>query len=151
MATVVIEGLAGFAPLEGKVLGTSGAFEITQERIEQFCRSVDNTEWIHWDEERCKKSPFGTTVAPGMMAAALFPKLFFDLVDICGVETMLFQGSDRIRLLGPIRKGAKLTQAVKVARVETREKGLSVAYEVTWNLVGEEQLVGIGTFLVRYM
>ncbi|MGB3273542.1 MAG: MaoC/PaaZ C-terminal domain-containing protein [Xanthobacteraceae bacterium] len=150
-ASIVIDGLSGFAPLEGTTLGTAGPIEITQDRIDQFCRSTENTEWIHWDEERCKASPFGTTIAPGMMAAALFPKLFFDLVEIRNVDTMLFQGSDRIRLLAPLVQGARLTQTVKVGRVEPRERGLSVSYDVTWNTVGSDKPIGVATFVVRYM
>ena len=148
---VVIDGLNGFRALVGKRVGTSGPVEVTQAKIEEFCRAVDNDEWIHWDIERCKKSPFGTTIAPGMFTQTYFSKLWFDMVDIRNVKNMLFMGSDRVRLISPLKCGSKFTMTVDVAKVEEREKGIAVYYDVTWNVVGEEKPVTVAQFIIRYM
>jgi acyl dehydratase len=148
---VVIDGLDGFRALVGKRVGTSAAVEVTQEKIEEFCRAVDNDEWIHWDIERCKKSPFGTTIAPGMFTQAYFSKLWFEMVDIRNIKNMLFMGSDRVRLLAPLKCGSKFTMTVDVAKVEERDKGIAVFYDVTWNVVGADKPVTVATFIIRYM
>ncbi|MDH3689052.1 MAG: MaoC/PaaZ C-terminal domain-containing protein [Gammaproteobacteria bacterium] len=148
---IVIDGLDGFRKLEGQTLGTSEPVEITQKRIEDFCTAVDNDEWIHWDIERCKNSQFGTTIAPGFLSPSLFPKLFFDMVDIRNVGTMLFSGSDRVRLLSPMKCGSKMMQNVKIDHVEERDNGIAVYYDVTWNVVGQDKPVGVAMFIIRYM
>lgn len=147
----VIDGLDGFRALVGKRIGTSEPVEVTQEKIEEFCRAVDNTEWIHWDLERCKKSSFGTTIAPGMYTQSYFSKLWFDMVEIVNVGNMLFLGSDRVRLLSPLKCGDRFTMSVDVANVEERENGIAVFYAVTWNVVGAEKPVTVAIFIVRYM
>jgi len=147
----VIRGLDGFRALAGQTLGTSAPIEISQKRIEDFCTAVDNDEWTHWDVERCRDTPWGTTIAPSFLAPSLFARLFFDMVEIVDVGTMLFQGSDRMRLLSPMKSGSRLTQTVRIDRVEERDRGIAVFYDVTWNVVGEEKPVGVAMFLIRYM
>ena len=122
MSKRVIDGLDGFRALVGETIGTSGLVEVTQQRIERFCESVDNDEWIHWDVERCKASPFGNTIAPSMFTLAYFSKLFFEMVEIENVPNMLFLGSDRVRLLAPLVCGEKFNITVKLERGRGEEE-----------------------------
>ena len=151
MSKRVIDGLDGFRALVGETIGTSGLVEVTQQRIEQFCESVDNDEWIHWDVERCKASPFGNTIAPSMYTLAYFSKLFFEMVEIENVPNMLFLGSDRVRLLAPLVCGEKFNITVKLDRVEEKKNGINAFYESTWNVEGKEAPIAIGLFIIRYM
>lgn len=148
---VVIDGLDGFRKLVGKRVGVSAPVLVTQQRIEDFCRAIDNDEWIHWDIERCKKSPFGTTIAPGMMTQAYFSKLWFDMVDIQNVKNMLFMGTDKVRLLAPLKCGDEFTMSVDVEKVDEREKGIAVFYDVAWTVTGQEKPIAIAKFIIRYM
>lgn len=148
---VIIDGLNGFRGLAGKRVGVSAPVKVTQEKIEDFCRAVDNDEWIHWDVERCKKSPFGTTIAPGMMTQAYFSKLWFEMVDIRNIGTMLFLGTDRVRLLAPLKCGDEFTMSVDVEKVEEREKGIAVFYDVAWTVSGADKPVTVAKFIIRYM
>ncbi|MGV3655286.1 MAG: MaoC/PaaZ C-terminal domain-containing protein [Noviherbaspirillum sp.] len=147
----IISGLDGFRALVGKTIGPSRPVEVTQERIESFCRAVDNDEWIHFDAERCKEAGFGATIAPGMLTQAFFSKLWFDMVDIRDVPKMLFLGSDKVRLLAPLKCGQSFTMSVTVQRVEEKENGIAVYLDVTWNVVGQEKPVTVATFIIRYM
>lgn len=148
---LVIDGLEGFRRLAGQEIGTSQPLEITQERIEQFCRATDNYEWTHWDVERCKASPWGNTIAPSFLAPGLFASQLFQMVEIVNVNTMLFQGSDRIRLISPLVCGSRLTQTIRIDRVEERDKGIAVYYDVTWNVQGKEKPIAVAMFIIRYM
>lgn len=148
---VVIDGLAGFRAMVGKTLGPSEPIEVTQQRIESFCHAVDNDEWIHFDEERCRQAGYGTTIAPGMMTQAYFSKLWFQLVDIRNVPRMLFLGSDRVRLLAPLKKGQAFTMSATIARVEEKDNGIAVYLDCTWNVIGQEKPVTVATFVIRYM
>lgn len=148
---VVIDGLDGFRALEGRTLGPSRAVEVTQDIIAQFCGAVENDEWIHWDEERCRASSFGTTIAPGMLTPSYFPRLWFELVEIRNIKSMLMLGSDRIRLLAPLKRGARFQMSVTIARVEEREKGIAVHLDATFHVVGEEKPASIANFIIRYI
>jgi acyl dehydratase len=148
---VIIDGLDGFRSMVGKTIGPSDPIEVTQQRIESFCHAVDNDEWIHFDEERCRKAGYGTTIAPGMLTQAYFSKLWFQLVDIRNVPRMLFLGSDRVRLLAPLKKGQAFTMSATIARVEEKDNGIAVYLDCTWNVVGQEKPVTVATFVIRYM
>lgn len=148
---VIIDGLDGFRKMVGKSIGPSDPIEVTQQRIESFCHAVDNDEWIHFDEERCRQAGYGTTIAPGMMTQAYFSKLWFSLVDIQNVPRMLFLGSDRVRLLAPLKKGQAFNMSATIARVEEKDNGIAVFLDCTWNVVGQEKPVTVATFVIRYM
>ncbi|MBX3596682.1 MAG: MaoC family dehydratase N-terminal domain-containing protein [Rhizobiaceae bacterium] len=148
---IVIDGLDGFRALKGAKLGPTPPITVTQAMIEQFCTSVQNEEWTHWDVERAKASPFGATIAPGMLTPAYFPKLWFDLVDLRNIDTMLLMGSDRIRLLSPLKCGSQFTMTAEIREVEEREKGIAVHIDATFNVVGQERPVSVTNFIIRYM
>ena len=96
-----ITGLADFRAREGEVLFTSPPLVASKQMIQQFCRSVNQLDWFHFDEDRCAASPFGTIVAPGMFTLSLIHSVYFDNVELKGLRA-LFLGSDRFRILRPI-------------------------------------------------
>src|SRR5690606_38270473 len=98
-----------------------------------------------------KEAGFGTTIAPGMLTQAFFSKLWFDIVDIRDIPRMLFLGSDKVRLLAPLKCGQSFTMSATVQRVEEKENGIAVYLDVTWNVVGQEKPVTIAAFIIRYM
>ena len=49
---VQINGLDDFAKHLDKPLFTSYPIEITTEKMQQYCLSVNNQEWVHWDDSR---------------------------------------------------------------------------------------------------
>jgi acyl dehydratase len=145
-----VEGLEGFTALVGTTIGPSRAIEVTQEKIEQFCLATENTEWIHWDKERCAAAPFGTIIAPSWFAPSYFSKLFFEMVSLEKIDNMLLMGSDRIRLLSPLKCGAKFTMTVVVAKVEHREKGIAVFYDASFTEVGQTKPISVTNVIIRY-
>jgi acyl dehydratase len=117
--------------------------------IQQFCRSVNQLDWFHFDEERCAASPFGAIVAPGMFTLSLIHSVYFDNVELHGLRA-LFLGSDRFRILRPVKAGDHLSLTFTVNTVEVRDEGFAVHYDFSWQVNGEEQPVTLGNFIVRY-
>src|SRR3546814_427169 len=146
-----IDGIDGFKKCNGQQIGPSELVLVTQERIEAFCHAVDNDEWIHFDKERCVSAGFGNTIAPGLLTQAYFSKLWFDMVDIVNIPRMLFLGSDKVRLLAPLKCEQEFTMTVTVANVEDKDNGIAVYLSVVWNVIGQEKPVTIATFIIRYM
>ena len=146
---LVIRGLEDFQAREGEVLFTSEPLTANKEMIQQFCRSVNQLDWFHFDEERCATSSFGAIVAPGMFTLSLIHSVYFDNVELQGLRA-LFLGSDRFRILRPVKAGDQLSLAFTVGRVEVRDDGFAVHYNFSWHTNGEEQPVTLGNFIVRY-
>lgn len=146
---VLISCLEDFRAREGEILFTSAPLCTTKDSIQQFCRSVNQMDWFHFDEERCAASPFGTIVAPGMFTLSLIHSVYFDNVELQGLRA-LFLGSDRFRILRPVKAGDQLSLVFTVKNVEAREQGFAVHYDFSWHANGEEQPVTLGNFIVRY-
>ena len=145
----VIRSLEDFQAREGEVLFTSAPLTANKEMIQQFCRSVNQLDWFHFDEERCAASSFGAIVAPGMFTLSLIHSVYFDNVELQGLRA-LFLGSDRFRILRPVKAGDQLSLVFTVDRVEVRDDGFAVHYNFSWHTNGEEQPVTLGNFIVRY-
>ena len=146
---LVITSLEDFQAREGELLFTSAELTANKEMIQQFCRSVNQMDWFHFDEERCAASPFGAIVAPGMFTLSLIHSVYFENVELQGLRA-LFLGSDRFRILRPVKAGDKLSLTFTVGRVEVRDQGFAVHYDFTWHVNNEEQPVTLGNFIVRY-
>ena len=146
---LVIRSLEDFQAREGEVLFTSTPLTANKEMIQQFCRSVNQLDWFHFDEARCAASSFGAIVAPGMFTLSLIHSVYFDNVELQGLRA-LFLGSDRFRILRPVKAGDQLSLVFTVDRVEVRDDGFAVHYNFSWHTNGEEQPVTLGNFIVRY-
>jgi acyl dehydratase len=146
---LVITCLKDFQEREGELLFTSPPLIATKEMIQQFCRSVNQLDWFHFDEERCAASPFGSIVAPGMFTLSLIHSVYFENVDLQSLRA-LFLGSDRFRILRPVKAGDQLKLEFTIQRVELRGEGFAVHYDFNWLVMGEEQPVTVGNFIVRY-
>lgn len=146
---LVIRSYDDFLSREGQTLFTSTPTEVSTEQIQQFCRSVNQMDWFHFDEERCKASDFGAIVAPGMFTLSLIHSCYFENVELEGLRA-LFLGSDRFRILRPVKAGDKISLHFTVARVEERDSGFAVHYDFSWHVEGEDKPVTLGNFIVRY-
>ncbi len=149
MSKIKISSINDFLQLEGQMLFETDTKPVTVENIQNFCRSVNQMDWFHFDEERCKNSPFGAIVAPGMYTMSLIHSWYFEQVDIVGLKA-LFLGTDRFRILKPVKAGDQLSLTFNVAKVEQREQGFAVHYDFTWHVNGESSPVTLGNFIVRY-
>jgi acyl dehydratase len=146
---LIISSLEDFQSREGQLLFTSPALVASRDMIQGFCRSVNQLDWFHFDEERAATSSFGAIVAPGMFTLSLIHSVYFDNVELKGLRA-LFLGSDRFRVLRPVKAGDQLSLRFTVGRVEVREEGFAVHYDFSWHANDEEQPVTLGNFIVRY-
>ena len=144
----IINDIQWFMEREGKVIATSEPIEIDKDRIQLFCRAIDNREWVHWDEERCKEQ-FGGVIAPLFLLPALYPTLFFQSFEYGNINA-LFYGTDKFRLLAPVVAGTRVSATTRIARVAEKDKAVTVYYDVTFNIPGKDGPVAAGTFLLRY-
>ncbi|MGH8832623.1 MAG: OB-fold domain-containing protein, partial [Polaromonas sp.] len=79
--------------------GWSNQIEVTQALIDQFAALSGDDYWIHTDPARARTdSPFGTTIAHGMLVQALVNKLKLPMdFEVTGFNNIVNYGSDRLR------------------------------------------------------
>jgi acyl dehydratase len=111
--------------------------DITQDRINTFADCTEDHQFIHVDEEAAAKTPFGSTIAHGLLTLSLLPKL----IEGQGVvpENLVMglnYGFDKIRFLAPVRVGKRVRGHIEILSVDQKDdnrflikQGISVEIE----------------------
>jgi len=146
---IIINDYEDFRRLEGQQIVDSDPIEITAAGIQDFCRGTFNDEWIHWDKERCKDSPLGALIAPGLYLPALFPNMFWDAMEV-NIPRIIVKGIDGIRILKPVTVGSKIVGRAVVDKVMDRDKGIEVHYAITFVFADSGETAAVATFINRY-
>ncbi len=146
---IVINNYDDFRRLEGQQIVDSDPVEITAEGIQDFCRGTFNDEWIHWDREKCQDSPLGDIIAPGLYLPALFPYMFWQVMEI-NIPRMIVKGIDGIRIFKPVTVGSKIKGRATVEKVLERDKGIEVHYAITFEFADSGETAAVATFINRY-
>jgi acyl dehydratase len=102
--------------LIGKEVGVSEWLTVDQERVNKFAEATEDFQWIHLDEEKAAKGPFGKTIAHGFLTLSLLPKLgssvklpvLKDLNTVMGVN----YGLNKVRFINPVPVGSRVRARV---------------------------------------
>jgi len=133
----------------GKTLFKSQPVVIDRDDIQNYCKSLGQLDWFHFDQAKCQEAGFRDIIAPGSMTFALVHATFFQHVELKNLNA-LFVGSDRFRVVRPITANDAVFLSMTIAAVEGRDDGFRVTYHFDWHGANEMDSVSTGTFLVRY-
>jgi acyl dehydratase len=127
--------LRGLENRVGEEIAASPWLEVTQERIDQFAKAIDDYQWIHVDRERAKQSPYGTTIAHGFLTLSLVAHLSEMTFSFSDRKMGVNYGLNRVRFTAPVPSGSKIRARFTLAQYEKIEGGV----QVTWNVVMERE------------
>ena len=124
--------------ITGEFTDWSNAVEVTQEMIDDFARLSGDDYWIHTDPERAaKESPFGTTIAHGMLVQSLVGRLSLQLpLEVTGYRSMVNYGSDKLRFPTPVPAGSRIHARSRVKQIRATVLGTLVTLEIHIHIVG---------------
>ena len=127
--------------LIGTIIGKSAWVEVDQERINVFADVTEDHQFIHIDPERAKDTPFGGTIAHGLLTLSLLPKLAENAtVTIKGAEMGVNYGFDSVRFLNPVAVGKKVRGIFTLTEaVEKRPGQFLLTYGVSVEIEGVEK------------
>ena len=119
MLTVPTQNLRDYLDRE---LEPSGWLAIDQERITAFADITLDRQFIHVDEPRAAKTPFGSTIAHGYLTLSLISHFAAE----CGIgpENALMAinyGSDRVRFLQPVKVNSRVRARAMLKSVDDSE------------------------------
>lgn len=88
---------------------TSDWLLVDQARIDRFAEATGDFQFIHVDPVAAAATPFGGTIAHGLLTLSLLPAFAYaTLPPIEGRRMSVNYGYERIRFLTPVRCGARL-------------------------------------------
>jgi acyl dehydratase len=107
--------------LVGQEVEPSSWLEITQERVNLFADATNDHQFIHVDEKKAARTPFGGTVAHGFLTLSLI----FDLTaenarPVEGTRMAINYGLNKVRFLQPVPVGSRIR--ARQVMLEAREK-----------------------------
>ena len=115
---------------------------VTQEEIDRFADAVGDHQWIHVDQERARKGPFGATIAHGFWTLCTARR--FLQRDAGGVQVQLPSrmginyGLNRVRFPNVVRVGARIRTRARLLSVEEVQPNvIQQVTEVTVEIEGE--------------
>ena len=149
MGKTVIDGGAGLKALAGKELGVSDWRQMTFEAIRKFADATGDHQWIHVDQERAAKGPFGTTVAHGFLTLSLLPKLAESAFKVDDVRMGVNYGLNRVRFPAPVPAGSRIRARMKLLSYEPIDGGAQLVTEVTMEREGSDKPVCVAETVSR--
>ena len=150
---ITIQSYEDFKRLEGSDLGKSENIHVTQERINQFADATLDHQWIHVDEERCKReSPFGQTIAHGYLTLSVLPYLWGQIVDVQNVKMLVNYGIDKMKFGQPVLSGQSLSLTTKLQSIQNLRGAVKTEVKFTMNVkeTGKKAIEGIAIFIYYF-
>jgi acyl dehydratase len=124
-------------PLVGQEIAVSDWWDVTQERIQRFADATDDHQWIHLDAARAAaESPYGGTIAHGLLTLSLIVPMIYQAVRIGGVGMIVNYGFNKVRFPAAVPAGSRVRGRVAVAAVEPVSGG---GMQGTWTVTVERE------------
>jgi len=133
----------------GTEIGTSDWMVVEQSRVNEFAEVTEDRQFIHIDPERAKHTPFGGTIAHGLLTLSMLPKFAEQgALTIEGTNMGVNYGFDKIRFIAPVKVGSRIRAHFKLKSAEEkRPKQYLLCYEVTVEIEGEDKPALIADWL----
>ncbi len=135
---------------EGEQLGHTRWIHIDQKKVDDFANATGDHQWIHIDQQRCEKeSPFGTTIAHGLLSTSLMPKVFYQLIELdASKQTLLNYGMDTLRFLEPVRVNDNIRYHVTLDSRQIKTSGVLYRFDCTVEIENRDKPAMVGKFLM---
>ena len=138
--------------LVGQELGKSDWFAIDQSRIDRFADVTEDHQYIHVDPERAAASPFGGTIAHGMLTLSMIVHLCEKFApDIDGLQMVINYGFDKVRFAAPVKVGKRVRAVAKLLEAKERAGQLVVKTKVTIEIEGEAKPALVAEWLTMHV
>jgi len=137
--------------LVGQDLGTSDWFKIGQDRINQFADVTEDHQFIHVDPVRAADSPFGGTIAHGMLTLSMIVYLCENFVPaVEGVRMVVNYGFDRVRFAAPVKVDGRIRAVAKLIEAKERSGQILVKVKVTIEIENEPKPALVAEWLTMH-
>ncbi|MGK0129837.1 MaoC family dehydratase [Pseudomonas aeruginosa] len=136
-----IVSAAELRQLVGKDLEPSPWVLIDQQRISDFADVTEDQQFIHVDPEKAKATPFGGTIAHGLLTLSMLPSLIEKtLPALEGMKASINYGYNKVRFLAPVRSGKRIRAKFVIADFSEAGPGrYQVLTTITVEIEGEDK------------
>jgi acyl dehydratase len=133
--------IADIQALIGKEVGVSGWVLVDQGRIDRFAEVTGDHQFIHVDPAAAARTPFGGTIAHGLLTLSLLPALAYEVLPAPAEQKMAANyGYNKIRFVAPVRSGKRVRARFTLLSFEEVKPGRwQQTTAVTVEIEGEDK------------
>ncbi|WP_439815856.1 MaoC family dehydratase [Zavarzinia sp. CC-PAN008] len=126
---------------QGKEIGTSDWFLIDQNRINAFADITEDHMFLHVNPEMAAKTPFGSTIAHGLLTLSMMPVMAYQAVPgVSGTKMGVNYGYNRVRFMAPVKVNKRIRGKFTVKSIAESEGGkVQIAHECAIEIEGEDK------------
>ena len=135
----------------GVRLGPTPWTMVTQPQVDAFADVTHDHQWIHVDEERAGKGPFGTTIAHGYLTLSLVPFLLGQLLEVVEVSMAVNYGLEKVRFPAPVPVGSSLQAFAEVVGVQPRARSTQLTVRVTVRAHAADRPVCVADVVILFV
>ena len=146
---LTITGTQDLKDRVGQELGVSDWQTIAQADIDRFAEATGDFQFIHVDPEKAAQTPFGTTIAHGLLTLSLGPKLSGEIYGLEGFAFAVNYGYGKVRFPAPVPVDSRLRLRASLTAVDEVSGGLQLTITQTFEVDGSEKPVCVAESLVR--
>lgn len=136
--------------IQGQTFGPSSWREITQQDVNMYAEVSGDDNPIHINEELAKKTPFGGTIAHGLLTLGLVVPLMAEVFEVTGVGMGINYGLNKVRFPAPVLVGSRVRVSGTVEDVTEVEGGWQVVVGVTFDIENHPKPACVAEFVLRY-
>lgn len=146
----VFKGLADLQAHLGQEIGTTAWLTITQERINAFAECTEDRYWIHTDPDKARQfSPFGSTIAHGLLTLSLQPRFMYELYQIEGIKIGVNYGYNKVRFIHPVPVNSELRMRAELTEIEEKPDGALLTVTCTFEIKGQDKPACVAESITR--
>lgn len=150
LTSEVVTDVAGLLAQPARSLGETEWAEMTQEQVNAFAELTGDRNVIHVDPERAAQTPFGGTIAHGLLSLALVAPVTQRL-QVTDAATQVNYGLDKLRFPTPLRVGDRWRATAEVTGAEEVGGGVQAAIRATIEVEGAPKPAVVADFLIRFL
>ncbi len=133
----------------GTEVGVSDWLTVTQDMVNQFAVLTRDPVEIHTNVELARQTPFGGTIAHGLLTLSLIGGFCTAApVLMQGITMGLNYGFDKVRFIAPVKTGSRVRGRFCLRSMEEKKPGQWLsAFDVTIEIEGEDKPALIAEWL----
>ncbi|MGY1616057.1 MaoC family dehydratase [Geodermatophilus sp. SYSU D00691] len=150
--TTTTTTLAELPSYQGREVGTSDWFEVTQESVNLFADATSDHQWIHVDVERAnRESPFGGPIAHGYLTLSLLIPMWSQVLTVTDTTMAVNYGLNKVRFPAPVPVGSKVRLTATLTDVEEIKGGYQLTVAAVIEREGGDKPVCIAEPVFRVL
>ncbi len=137
----------------GAELGASEWLLVDQARIDTFAEATGDHQWIHVDPQRAAaESPYGTTIAHGLLTLSLIPALSKQCFVVENVRMGINYGFNKVRFIAPVPVGSRVrVRSVLADATKVDDSTVQLTVQHTVELEGGDKPAAVAEMIGRYL